>query len=96
MGVRSLFEILRSQYLRSWLVPCAFWSPSRPCAVVRPKHEVVVKSADYVPADLMNYTLLTSYRSQSLDYQEPGTFIGFLIFMGWMFLITHRSGQISA
>lgn len=63
-------------------------------AVVRPKHEVVVKSADYVPADLMNYTLPYVVSFMSLDYQEPGTFIGFLIFMGWMFLITHRSGQI--
>ena len=30
----------------------------------------------------------------SLDYQETGKFIGVIIFLIWMFLITHRSGQI--
>ncbi|AZO18511.1 MAG: hypothetical protein E5V79_00825 [Mesorhizobium sp.] len=30
----------------------------------------------------------------SIDYQDAGKFIGFLIFLAWMFWITHRSGQI--
>ncbi|WP_454916253.1 hypothetical protein [Xanthobacter sediminis] len=30
----------------------------------------------------------------SIDYQETGKFVGFLIFMGWMFWITYASGQV--
>ena len=30
----------------------------------------------------------------SIDYQDPSKCVGFLIFLGWMFLITYKSGQI--
>lgn len=63
-------------------------------ALVKPKHEIVVTSASHVPADLMNYTLPYIVSFMSLDYQEPGKFVGVLIFMAWMFFITHKSGQI--
>lgn len=63
-------------------------------AVVRPKHEILVKEAKYVPTDLMNYTLPYIVAFMSIDYQESSKFVGFLIFLGWMFWITYKSGQI--
>jgi hypothetical protein len=63
-------------------------------AVVRPKQEIQVKEAKYVPTDLMNYTLPYIVSFMSIDYQEPGKFVGLVIFLGWMFWITYKSGQI--
>lgn len=63
-------------------------------AIVRPKHEIDITGATHVPSDLMNYTLPYIVSFMSLDYEEPGQFVGFLIFLGWVFLITHRSGQV--
>ncbi len=63
-------------------------------ALVQPKHEVQLTQVKHVPADLMNYTLPYVVSFMSIDYQETGKFVGFLIFLGWMFWITYRSGQI--
>lgn len=63
-------------------------------AVLQPKQEIVIRDARHVPADLMNYTLPYVVSFMSIDYQEPSKFVGFLIFLGWMFWITYRSGQI--
>lgn len=62
--------------------------------IVKPKHEIVVTSASHVPTDLMNYTLPYIVSFMGLDYQEPGKFVGFLIFLMWVFFITHKSGQV--
>jgi len=53
-----------------------------------------VKEANYVPADLMNYTLPYVVSFMSIDYQEIGKFFGLIIFLAWMFWITYKSGQI--
>jgi hypothetical protein len=42
----------------------------------------------------MNYVLPYVVSFMSIDYQVTGKFVGFLIFLGWMFLITYKSGQI--
>ena len=63
-------------------------------AVVAPKQEILIKDAKYVPTDLMNYTLPYIVSFMSIDYQEAGKFVGFVIFLGWMFWITYKSGQI--
>ena len=63
-------------------------------AAVRPKHEIQMTQVKHVPADLMNYTLPYVVSFMSIDYQETGKFVGFLIFLGWTFWITYRSGQI--
>jgi hypothetical protein len=63
-------------------------------AAVRPKQEVRITEAKHTPADLMNYTLPYIVSVMSIDYQESGKFVGFLIFLGWMFWITYKSGQI--
>lgn len=63
-------------------------------SVLRPKRQVIIKEAKYVPADLMNYTLPYIVSFMSIDYQESGKFVGFIIFLCWMFWITYKSGQI--
>jgi hypothetical protein len=59
-----------------------------------PKLPIVVHEARYVPTDLMNYSLPYVVSFMSLDYQQTGKIIGLLIFLGWMFFITYRSGLI--
>lgn len=63
-------------------------------AVIRPKQEILIKEEKYVPTDLMNYTLPYIVAFMSIDYQEWSKFVGFLLFLGWMFWITYKSGQI--
>jgi hypothetical protein len=61
---------------------------------IRPSINIEVLEAEYVPTDLMNYTLPYVVSFMSIDYQETGKFIGFLVFLVWMFWITYRAGQI--
>jgi hypothetical protein len=62
--------------------------------LVRPTQDIVVKESEYVPADLMNYTLPYVVSFMGVDYNEINKFIGFCVFLGWMFWLTHKSGQI--
>lgn len=57
-------------------------------------HEVTVKDAKTVPNDLINYVFPYVVSFMGLDLGGDGKFYGFLVFLGWMFLITYRSGQI--
>jgi hypothetical protein len=61
---------------------------------VRPSISIEVLEAEYIPTDLMNYTLPYVVSFMSIDYQETGKFVGFLVFLVWMFWITYRAGQI--
>lgn len=61
---------------------------------VNPKNPIDVREVKYIPAELMSYTLPYVVSFMSLEYQETGKFIGILIFLGWIFLISHRSGQL--
>lgn len=63
-------------------------------ASVVSKNEILIKDAKYVPNDLMNYTIPYIVSLMSIDYHESGKFVGLLIFLGWMFWITYKSGQI--
>jgi hypothetical protein len=62
-------------------------------SVIRPDKKIIIEQATHVPADLMNYTLPYVVSFMSVNYQQTAPFVGFLIFLAWMFLITHRSGQ---
>lgn len=42
----------------------------------------------------MNYVLPYIVAFMGLDYKDVGKLLGFLIFFLWIFLITHRSGQV--
>lgn len=61
---------------------------------VNQKRDAKVIDAKYMPAELMSYTLPYVVSFMSLDYQETGKFVGIIIFLMWMFLIIHRSGQM--
>lgn len=63
-------------------------------STARPKTLIDVSELKYIPAELMSYTLPYVVSFMSLDYQETGKFIGLTIFLAWMFVITHRSGQL--
>lgn len=63
-------------------------------ALIKPKHEIVILESRYIPTDLMNYTLPYVVSFMSIDYQDMSKFIGLAIFLGWMFWITYRSGQV--
>ena len=62
--------------------------------LVRPTQEINVVEARYIPIELMNYTLPYIVSFMSIEYQVTGKFVGFVVFLGWMFWITFRSGQI--
>ena len=59
-----------------------------------PKALIKLTDAKNVPANLMNYTLPYVVAFMSFDYHEIGKFVGILIYLGWMFLISYRSGQV--
>ena len=63
-------------------------------ASVRPKLEIVLVEAKYIPTDLMNYTLPYVVSFMSIDYQDMSKFVGLVIFLAWMFWITFKSGQV--
>lgn len=48
-----------------------------------------------IPNDLINYVFPYVVSFMGLDLGIHGKFFGFLLFIGLMFLITYRSGQIS-
>lgn len=55
---------------------------------------IVLSSIKHVPSDLMNYTLPYVVTFMSLDYGDTPKLAGFLAFLGWMFWLTFRSGQL--
>jgi len=63
-------------------------------ALVKPKHEIELLEAKYIPTDLMNYTLPYVVSFMSIDYQDKSKFVGLVIFLAWMFWIIFKSGQI--
>lgn len=62
--------------------------------LIRTNQTVNVLSVKYIPSDLMNYTLPYIVSFMSIDYQDFGKFVGFSVFLLWMFWISYRSGQI--
>lgn len=62
--------------------------------LVKPKQDIEIISSRYIPTDLMNYTLPYIVSFMSIDYQDTGKFVGFAVFLAWMFWISHRAGQI--
>lgn len=57
-------------------------------------HDLTVKEAKPAPNDLINYVFPYVVSFMGLDLGSSGKLYGFLVFLGWMFLITYRSGQI--
>lgn len=61
---------------------------------VRPSHDIIVTESEYVPTELVNYTLPYVVSFMSIDYQDVGKFVGMAVFLAWMFWITFKSGQL--
>lgn len=57
-------------------------------------HDLAIKEAKPAPNDLINYVFPYVVSFMGLDLGSSGKLCGFLVFLGWMFLITYRSGQI--
>lgn len=57
-------------------------------------HYLTVTEAKPAPNDLINYVFPYVVSFMGLDLGSSGKLCGFLVFLGWMFLITYRSGQI--
>ena len=73
---------------------CCFAITIVTLSLTNPKHPIAIRECKHIPSDLMNYVLPYVVSFMSIDYQETGKFVGFLIFMAWMFWITFKSGQI--
>lgn len=63
-------------------------------AILKPKRTIDVTGATHVPVDLMNYVLPYVVSFMSIQFQDARQLVGFAIFMGWLFIITYRSGHI--
>ena len=62
--------------------------------VIKPSTPIRLKEINYIPAELMNYTLPYVVAFMKIDYQATGEYLGLFIFLAWVFMITHRSGQV--
>jgi hypothetical protein len=62
--------------------------------LIRPSQDIEVINAKYIPTDLMNYTLPYIVSFMSIEYSDTGKFVGFVVFLLWIFWISHRSGQV--
>lgn len=78
------------------LVICVlcFFTAQFVLALLKPKQEIVLVEAKYIPTDLMNYTLPYIVSFMSIDYQDMPKFVGLVIFLVWMFWIAYKAGQI--
>ena len=62
--------------------------------LTKAKRSIVILDAKYIPTDLINYALPYVVAFVTIEYHETGKFLGFLVFLAWMFWITYKSGQI--
>jgi hypothetical protein len=56
--------------------------------------EMVIEESKTIPNDLINYVFPYIVSFMGVELSATGKVFGFLLFMVWMFLLSHRSGQI--
>ncbi len=61
--------------------------------VIPMKRKIKITEAEYVPSELMNYTLPYVVSFMGIGYNDGDKFVGISIFLLWIFWITHKSGQ---
>jgi hypothetical protein len=61
---------------------------------IKPRQSIEVLESKHIPADLMNYVLPYVVAFMGIDYNDIGKFIGFLVFLSWMFLVTFKSERV--
>jgi hypothetical protein len=54
----------------------------------------MVRSARYIPSELINYTLPYIVSFMAIGYDDEGKLLGLALFMAWMFAIVFSSGQL--
>jgi hypothetical protein len=59
-----------------------------------PTQQITIKETKHIPTDLMNYVLPYIVSFMSIQYSETSKFVGFLIFLSWLFWLSYKSGQI--
>ena len=52
---------------------------------------MVVSEVKHIPTDLMNYVLPYVVSFMEIDYNDIGKFVGFIVFLVWIFIITYKS-----
>lgn len=53
-----------------------------------------INNTKQIPGDLINYVFPYVVSFMGVDISDKGKLSGFILFLAWMFLITHKSGQI--
>lgn len=53
-----------------------------------------VMEAKHIPADLINYVIPYVVSFMNVEFSEPNKYMGFFVFVAWMFWITYASGRI--
>ena len=61
--------------------------------LAKARRSIVVEDARHVPSELISYALPYVVAFMKLDF-ETTKLVGLAIFLGWLFWITYRSGQI--
>ena len=62
--------------------------------VTRTKRTCKILESKHVPAELMSYTLPYVVAFMGVSYDQKDKLIGMVVFLVWLFWITHKSGQI--
>lgn len=57
-------------------------------------YQIQIISSKPIPNDIINYVFPYVVSFMGISFNEPNKFIGFLVFLIWMFAITYKSGQI--
>lgn len=55
---------------------------------------IKIEKSKSIPNDIINYVFPYVVSFMGLDLNDPRKVAGFFLFIFWMFLITHKSGQI--
>lgn len=61
---------------------------------LRYKYPIIVKEAKPIPSELISYSFPYIVLFMGVDYGSAGKVAGLAAFLIWLFLITHRAGQI--
>ncbi|WP_300243766.1 hypothetical protein [Pseudomonas sp.] len=54
----------------------------------------IIEEAKQIPGDIINYVFPYVVSFMGVDISDKGKLSGFVLFLAWLFLITHKSGQI--
>ncbi|WP_454875668.1 hypothetical protein [Pseudomonas farris] len=61
---------------------------------IRGGQAAVINDVKQIPGDIINYVFPYVVSFMGVDISDKGKLSGFILFLAWLFLITHKSGQI--